>query len=86
MKITIKMFAKIRDMVGADEVPLEVPDGCTVAELLAKLEEHHPNVSGMLAKSMVAIDNEFAAGDQVLTETDEVAILPPVSGGQEVTA
>lgn len=82
MKMTIKLFAMVREIVGFDEITLTLPNSDpTVADLKANLLEQHPGLEALLPFCQVAINHEIAVDDQTLRANDELAILPPFSGG-----
>lgn len=82
MKITVRLFAALRDVFGTNQLEVEAPDQCSVQELVTMLREQTPafNADGALH---VAINKQYAQWDSELHEGDEVAIFPPVAGGQE---
>jgi molybdopterin converting factor subunit 1 len=79
MKIKIKAFGITKDILGNREVQLDIPEQ-TVAELRQHLIKTYPTLSG-LKSILVAVNNAYADDDVLLKETDEVALIPPVSGG-----
>lgn len=81
MKVTIRFFARAKDIAGADALTLDVPDDADVAALRRVLGERFPAMASLLARSAFAVDNEFADDAQRLTADAEIALLPPVSGG-----
>jgi molybdopterin converting factor subunit 1 len=81
MMIRVRLFARARDLAGADQLALELPQGATVAELRRCLTLMRPSLKGLLERSAVAVQDEFADDDLVLSADAEVALLPPVSGG-----
>ena len=81
MRCRVKLFARARDLAGADEVSVALPDGATVADLRRALASAYPALGGLLARSALAIANEFANDAQPVPPEAEVALLPPVSGG-----
>lgn len=81
MTLNVMLFAAARDMAGADSVAIELPDAATVADLRAELARRVPALAKLLAKSAIAVNQDFAEGGLFLEPTDEVAIIPPVSGG-----
>jgi len=81
MRVRVKLFARARDLAGASEVTLELPAGATVADLRRSLASSHPQLAGLLARSVIAIADDFASDTTPISEEDEVALLPPVSGG-----
>ncbi|MBP2672779.1 MAG: molybdopterin converting factor-like protein [candidate division NC10 bacterium] len=84
MKIHIKLFASVREIVGQKELILEVPDGMTASALPQQLATQYPRLRTLVSFLKVAVNQEYADGARVLAEGDEVALLPPVSGGVEL--
>jgi molybdopterin converting factor subunit 1 len=80
VRISVRLFAGLRERAGADRVEVELPEGASVADLL---EAMGTTPVGELAprSCIVAINREYAAADAVVGESDEVALVPPVSGG-----
>jgi molybdopterin synthase catalytic subunit len=77
MEVTVRLFAMLRERAGAREVTLELPDGARVSDALAEL--------GSIAEGLplvMAVNREYAPEDHVLDEGDELALIPPVSGGE----
>ncbi len=81
MKLQVRLFARAKDLAGADVVTVETADGATVADLRTALGQQHPGLGGLLKVSVLAVNAEFAAATQGLSAADEIALLPPVSGG-----
>ena len=79
--IEIRLFAVLRDRFGAETLPFELSANTTAAGLIQKLSELYPKHSGHLAVCRVAVNHQFASADRPLTAADEVALIPPVSGG-----
>jgi molybdopterin synthase catalytic subunit len=80
MPVHVLYFAGARDAAGASRETLaDVPP--TVGALRRALEASHPRLAAILARSRIAVDQEFAADDAPLPDGAEVAILPPVAGG-----
>jgi len=75
----VKTFGISRDILGGREVELEI-DGNSVADLRSTLLLKFPQVK-KLNSLFIAVNREYAADDQLLTLTDEIALIPPVSGG-----
>jgi molybdopterin synthase catalytic subunit len=76
VKVSIRLFAGLRERAGRDELELDLPDGARVADALAQVQHLAPGVSLVLA-----VNREYADGDVVLRAGDELAVVPPVSGG-----
>ncbi len=81
MKVHLLAFASAGDALGATEMELELPDGSRVADLRARLDRDHPKLGPLWPRLAVAVDGQIAGPDALLTEGVEVALLPPVSGG-----
>jgi molybdopterin converting factor subunit 1 len=81
MTVRVRLFARARDLAGADVVSVELPAGATVAGLRAALGEACPKLGPLLPRSAVAVNEEFADDATPITPGAEVALLPPVSGG-----
>ena len=80
MIVTVRLFAGLRERAGSDRLDVEVPDGASVADLLAAME--HTAVGPLGPRScVVALNREYADGAAAVREGDEVALVPPVSGG-----
>jgi MoaE-MoaD fusion protein len=76
MEVTVRLFAMLRERAGAPEVTLELPEGARVADAVAEL--------GHLAEGLplvMAVNREYAPADRPLDPGDELALIPPVSGG-----
>jgi molybdopterin converting factor subunit 1 len=81
MMIQVRLFARARDLAGADTLSLELPAGATVAELRTGLAKSWPSLERLLAHSRLAVGNDFVADETKLTYDAFVAVIPPVSGG-----
>jgi len=81
MRVAVHLFARARELAGADTLEVELPSGATVAELRSVLVERVPALGPLLAVSAIAVNHDFAPASCVLKESDEVAVIPPVSGG-----
>lgn len=81
MKVTVKLFAFLGERLGP-AVEIDVPKSVTQAVLKDAVLELDPALEATLANSRVAVDQEFVNEDVLqLSETSEVALIPPVSGG-----
>ncbi|MBA2261822.1 MAG: molybdenum cofactor biosynthesis protein MoaE [Solirubrobacterales bacterium] len=76
MKVSVRLFAQLRERAGARELELELPDGAVVADALAAVEELAAGLPVVLA-----VNREYAPRDAELHAGDEIALIPPVSGG-----
>jgi molybdopterin synthase sulfur carrier subunit len=80
MNITVKFFAVGREIVGSDALVLTLPDGATAESLLWYLKETYPQFQ-TLKSLLIAVNEDYAEPHSTLHETDDVAVIPPVSGG-----
>jgi molybdopterin converting factor subunit 1 len=81
MKTTVKFFAALREMIGARELSLEVADGQTVDGLFRELCARFPRLSDYDSSLFYSVNAEYVSPDYALQDGDEVAFIPPVSGG-----
>ncbi|WP_322903402.1 molybdenum cofactor biosynthesis protein [Paenibacillus campi] len=88
MKYTIKLFAGLAERIGQPEVILSIPSAtetnaaqCTVAELKAALTAQYPDAAQAIAHAFAAVNQEYASVDNTIKPEDEIALIPPVSGG-----
>lgn len=81
MNLAIHLFASARDAVGRRELSLAVPEGTTVEGLLQRLVSDYPRLAGHTGTLAAAVNQEYADRNTTLRDGDEVAFIPPVSGG-----
>ena len=81
MTWSVRLFARARDLAGAAAVTVDLPAGATVGDLRRRLATAHPALAGLLERSALAVNDEFADDTLTLPARAEVALLPPVSGG-----
>lgn len=81
MSVTVRLFAGLRDLTGADEVRRTLPEPATVDAVWATLTDEWPALAPYRASLSCAVNAEYARFTDVIREGDEVAFLPPVSGG-----
>jgi MoaE-MoaD fusion protein len=84
LKVSALLFARLREQAGGDRFALQLPGGSTVADAYAELRRLHPALEARRDSVRAALNQEFAGWDDPLAEGDEVAFIPPVSGGGEV--
>ena len=82
MRVNIRVFARLRDIVGAAELDRDVPTGTTAQRICDYLVEEFPDISTYTGSISTAVNAEYAKMETVLDDGDEVAFLPPVSGGE----
>ena len=81
MRIRTLLFASYRDISGSDAVELDLHDNATVSDLLAALRAQGGVWANLPASAAVAVNHRYAQHDLQLSESDEVALIPPVAGG-----
>lgn len=83
MRIRLRVFASVREIVGSGELSLDVPDGCTLGQLVQRLGETYPRLRGLASSLLLAVNREYRPVEYPLADGDEVGLIPPVSGGTE---
>lgn len=83
MQVTVRLFGSVREATGAKELPVELAPGATVSALTALLAREHPIFTEMEGRLRVSVNQSIVSGDPALSDGDEVAYLPPVSGGSD---
>lgn len=81
MKTRVRLFAILREKAGTGELALELPDGSTVAHAIEEIAQRFPALREGVSNIMVAVNTEYVHESQPLHDGDEVALIPPVSGG-----
>jgi len=79
--VTVRLFAVYRERVGTDRLDISLPLGATVAEVMDDIARRYPRVASLATTTLVAVNQEYASEDHALRDGDEVALIPPVSGG-----
>jgi molybdopterin converting factor subunit 1 len=79
--ITVRLFARLRELVGASELQRDAPGGATVATVWDAIAREHPAIAPYTGSISCAVNAEYARMTTPLGDGDEVAFLPPVSGG-----
>jgi molybdopterin converting factor subunit 1 len=81
MHVTIRLFARLREMAGAPEVRRDLPDGASVRAAWESLVGEFPGFDDYTRVVSCAVNEDYARMTAILHDGDEVAFLPPVSGG-----
>ena len=81
MRVTVRLFARLRELVGAGELQRDAPDGATVAAVWDRLAHDYPVIAPYAESMSCAVNAEYARMTSPVNDGDEVAFLPPVSGG-----
>jgi len=80
MIVEIMAFGITKDIVGQTILNFELPEGSSVKELKEKLAESYPKIQA-LKSLLIAVNEEYGDETHILSEKDEIALIPPVSGG-----
>jgi molybdopterin synthase catalytic subunit len=81
MRVTVKLFAVLRERAGTGEITLDLPPGATAATAAAALGEQTPALEKFLGQVAYAVNRSYVPATEPLCDGDELAIIPPVSGG-----
>ncbi len=82
LKVTVRFFASYREKAGRSQLEVELPTGATVADVSTVIHKRFPQITDVTEGLLLAVNAEFAEPDHILKEGDEVAFIPPVSGGE----
>ena len=80
MKYKINLFGITKDIVGSNIVEIEMSQSSNVQSVLVELKTNYPKLKD-IKSLLVAVNSEYAEPNLVLSENDEIALIPPVSGG-----
>jgi molybdopterin converting factor subunit 1 len=80
-KIKVKLFAILREIVGESEITITVPKGITVNHLNNEILKKYPQLKSFSNKFVTSVNCKVTTGDTIITSKDDIALLPPVSGG-----
>ncbi len=81
MKAKVRLFARLADLAGTRETEVELGEGLSVAEAFRVLCQRFPEMADLAGSLMYAVNAEYVTPDQPLRAGDELALIPPVSGG-----
>jgi len=81
MRVTVQLFARLRELAGQGDVACEVPDGATIADVWKIVAAGHPALAPYGASVSCARNEDFARMTAPVHDGDAIAFLPPVSGG-----
>ena len=78
--VSVLLFGVTRDLTGQSSVSVPLTEGANVGDLIGQLHQDYPALAG-IRSLLVAVNGEYAEAEQVLAHHDEIALIPPVSGG-----
>ncbi len=81
-ELQVRLFATLKDRAGGSRIAVPIATPTTVDKLCAVIGTRYPALAPSLASALVAVNREYAFGDTEIREGDEIAIFPPVSGGE----
>jgi molybdopterin converting factor subunit 1 len=81
MRVSVHFFAAARELAGREQMELEIPVGCRVADLRQQLALEVPRLAALLERCRLALNDDFATDDQPVPAAARLAVLPPVGGG-----
>ena len=81
MQVRVLFFGSLRDLMGKSSDTMALPEGADLSQLLESFKRDKPAVAALLPSLAISINQEYATRDMRLNDSDEVALLPPVSGG-----
>ena len=82
MRIKVLLFASLADIVGSRKLTLDVGDDTALGEILEQLESSYPGLKDYRSLLLTAVNEEYADRSHTVRDGDEIAIFPPVSGGE----
>ncbi len=83
MKARVRLFARLSELAGFRETDIELGEGLSAGDVYDLLCRRHPALAGLEGSLVFAINREYVTPDHRLTEGDELALIPPVSGGAD---
>ena len=86
MQVRVLFFGMLKDLVGRGADSLSLPEGATLGDLVSHYEANTPRLRDLLPSIALAVNREYAGPEAKLRPNDEVALLPPVSGGAPRTS
>jgi molybdopterin converting factor subunit 1 len=81
VRVTVRLFARLRDIAGTSELTRELAPGATIGAVWRTLAREFPDLAQYERSISSAVNADYARMDTVVRDGDEVAFLPPVSGG-----
>ncbi|MDR6227545.1 molybdopterin converting factor subunit 1 [Desmospora profundinema] len=82
MEIRILLFAAVAETIGQRSITLQLPPNASVRDLVHRLEEEYPKAAEQIRFAVIARNQEYADPDETIHPGDEIALIPPVSGGE----
>jgi len=83
VRVTVRLFARLRDIAGAPELARDVPPGATIGSVWRDLTHEFPQLAPYERSISSAVNADYARMDRAISDGDEIAFMPPVSGGEQ---
>lgn len=84
VKVRVRLFAGLKELIGRQDITVELPEGASVGDLREKLGGDIPRLASFLPSLVCAVNEEYRLPEYPLNDGDEVALIPPISGGDRV--
>ena len=81
MQLSVRLFARARDLAGSDSVTVELPEEASIADLKSALLSQHSGLAPIVSHLLVALGTDYADDSTMLDATADVSCFPPVRGG-----
>jgi molybdopterin converting factor subunit 1 len=81
LRVTVLFFGRVRELTGIAEEAAEMSEGATLADVFERYAARFPQLAGFRSSLVASRNQEFASWDTPLSAGDDIAFLPPVSGG-----
>jgi molybdopterin converting factor subunit 1 len=81
MNIKVKFFSSHREAVGQDSLLLDLEEGTSIDQVVELLISDYPKISELLNFTVLSLNHNYAQGEDILKDGDELAMFPPVGGG-----
>ncbi|HTY38937.1 MAG TPA: MoaD/ThiS family protein [Bacteroidota bacterium] len=81
LTVTVRLFSVARDIAGCDMKKLRVPEGSSADVILRELAKTYPRLDAWVSSIRLAVNEEYVSNEHTLCDGDDVAVIPPVSGG-----
>lgn len=81
MRVHVRLFARYRELAGTNALELDVPDKSTALDVFDRVAERFPDMQQMRSSTLMAIEAEYVRPETELNDGEELALMPPVSGG-----
>lgn len=79
--VTVRLFARLAELAGARTMDVDLGEGLNAGDVFALLARQHPGIADLEASVMYAVNRDYVERDHPLQDGDELALIPPVSGG-----